>query len=62
MFDRGLISIDDDHSILIAEDRIPADTVERLIVPERRLLLPDNPRALPHPAYLKYHREVVFKG
>ena len=62
MFDRGLISIDDDHSILIAEDRVPADTVERLIVPERRLLLPDNPRALPHPAYLKYHREEIFKG
>ncbi len=62
MFDRGLISIDDDYSILIAEDRVPADTVERLIVPERRLLLPDNPRALPHPAYLKYHREEIFKG
>jgi putative restriction endonuclease len=62
MFDRGLISVDEDHSILVAEDRVPADTVKRLIVPERRLLLPGDPRALPHPAYLKYHREQVFKG
>ena len=62
MFDRGLISIDDDHSILIAEDKVPADTVERLIRPERRLLLPGDPRALPHPGHLKYHREHVFKG
>ncbi len=62
MFDRGLISIDEDHSILVAKDKVPADTVERLIIPDRQLLLPDDPRALPHPTYLKYHRERVFKG
>lgn len=62
MFDRGLISVDEDHSILIAEDRVPADTIQRLIVPERRLLVPGDPRTLPHPAYLQYHRETIFKG
>lgn len=62
MFDRGLLSIDEDgRSILIAKDRFP-DTAERLIVPDRRLLLPSDVHALPHPAYLSYHRENVFKG
>lgn len=62
MFDRGLISIDEDYSILIAEDRVPTDTVERLVVPERRLLVPGDARTLPHPTYLQYHRETIFKG
>lgn len=62
MFDRGLISVDEDHSILVADGKVPSDTVERLILPDRRLLLPEDRWALPHPAYLKYHREHVFKG
>ena len=62
MFDRGLISVDEDgQSILIASDRVP-DTARRLLTPNRRLLLPADARALPHPAYLEYHRKVVFKG
>lgn len=62
MFDRGLISVDEDYSILVAKDQVPDDTVERLVVPERRLLLPGNARTLPHPSYLQYHRETIFKG
>jgi putative restriction endonuclease len=61
MFDRGLISVDDDHSILIAKDRLP-DTALRLIRDERRLILPDRLDALPHRAMLKFHRETIFKG
>jgi len=61
MFDRGLISIDDDYSVLIAKDRVP-DTVSRLIVPSGRLLLPEDPRERPHPQFLDYHRREVFKG
>ena len=34
MFDRGLLSLDDDLKILMATDRVP-DTVKRLINPER---------------------------
>jgi putative restriction endonuclease len=40
MFDRGLISVDDDHSILIAGGSVP-DTVAKLINPDLRLILPD---------------------
>ena len=62
MFDRGLSSIDEDYAILVARDKVPQDTVERLIVPERRLLLPNDCRSLPHPVHLKYHREQIFYG
>lgn len=62
MFDRGLVSVDEDgRTILVARDRVP-DTAERLIVPERKLILPENPRLRPHPDYLRYHRTEVFLG
>ena len=61
MFDRGLVSIDDDYGILIARDKVP-DTVERLIVAERRLLLPEDVRERPHRQFLRYHQREVFKG
>jgi putative restriction endonuclease len=61
MFDRGLISIDDDHTVLIARDRVP-DTVLRLINPDRRLRAPARLEQCPHPQFLRYHRENVFKG
>jgi len=61
MFDRGLISIDDDYTVLTAGKSVP-DTVLRLLNPERRLRLPPRPEDRPHPQFLRYHRDVVFKG
>ncbi|MEC9346361.1 MAG: HNH endonuclease [Pseudomonadota bacterium] len=61
MFDRGLMSLDDDFSILLAKDKVP-EPVVRMINPERRLILPDRPEFRPHPQFLRYHRETVFKG
>jgi putative restriction endonuclease len=61
MFDRGLVSIDDDYSILIAKDRVP-DTVCRLLRADLKLILPTKPDIRPHPKYINYHREHVFKG
>jgi putative restriction endonuclease len=61
MFDRGLLAIDDDYSLLIATDRVP-DTVGRLLNPDRRLLSPRRPELRPHPQFLSYHRMYVFKG
>ncbi|MEL6477521.1 MAG: HNH endonuclease [Pseudomonadota bacterium] len=60
MFDRGLISIAEDHSILISHNKVPDDTVARLILPQRRLLEPADHRCRPHPEYLRYHREEIF--
>jgi putative restriction endonuclease len=61
MFDRGLLSLDDDLTILLAANRVP-DTVQRLINPERKLLRPGRPEFRPHPQFLRFHRETVFKG
>ena len=61
MFDRGLVSIDDDFSILVAKNRLP-DTVLRLLNESRRLILPQRTEMRPHHHYLNYHRENVFKG
>lgn len=60
MFDRGLISIDDDHSVLVASNKLPDAAISRLILPDRKLILPENQLSRPHPAYLRYHREHVF--
>jgi putative restriction endonuclease len=61
MFDRGLLSLDDDLTILMAANRVP-DTIKRLINPERKLLLPRRLEFRPHRQFLSYHRHAVFKG
>lgn len=61
MFDRGLISVDDDYSMLIASGGVP-DTISRMMNPERRLILPERPGERPHSQFLQYHRAQVFKG
>lgn len=61
MFDRGLISLDEDYAILMAGDRVP-EPVHRLINPNLKLRLPVRPEFRPHPQFLEYHREHVFKG
>ncbi|MBN9886794.1 HNH endonuclease [Salipiger abyssi] len=61
MFDRGLISIDPGtYEILVSHNKVPADVVERLIVPDRKLRLPDAKRDWPHPENLRWHRENRF--
>ena len=60
MFDRGLISVAEDHHILISHNKVPKETAARLISPGQKLLLPENPRHHPHPEYLRYHRENIY--
>jgi putative restriction endonuclease len=62
MFDRGLITIADDYSLVLAKGRVP-EMVERMINPDGKLRLPaDRPDLRPHPQFLRFHRDVVFKG
>jgi putative restriction endonuclease len=61
MFDRGLISVGDDYKVLLAPSGVP-DAIQRLVNPSGRLLLPVDPRVWPHPHFLSYHRDNVFKG
>jgi putative restriction endonuclease len=61
MFDRGLLSLDDDYTILMAKDRVP-DPVRRLMNPDGRLKIPRQAEFRPHPQFLRFHRENVYKG
>lgn len=61
MFDRGLLSVDDDLSILVAKGKIPPP-IERLLNQDGKLIAPKELVYAPHPHYLKFHRESVFKG
>ncbi len=61
LFDRGLISIDDDHRILIAEGKIP-DQILGLLNANGKINAPNDQSYWPLPHYLRYHREHTFKG
>jgi putative restriction endonuclease len=61
MFDRGLISVDDDYRILTAPSSIP-DPVKRLLRSDGYLSVPKEENLRPHRHYLRYHRENIFKG
>lgn len=61
MFDRGLISVAEDcETVLVSHNKVPGEVVDRLIRPDGKLVLPDDPRNAPHPANLRWHRENVF--
>jgi putative restriction endonuclease len=60
MFDRGLISVAEDHSILVSRNKVPSEVVDRLILPQGKLCLPKLERDWPHPENLRWHRENRF--
>jgi putative restriction endonuclease len=60
MFDRGLLSVDSDFKILTAKGHVP-EPIRRLIHPSGYLTLPDAAGSRPHPAFLEYHRNRIFK-
>lgn len=60
MFDRGLLSVADDGTILVSRNKVPREVEDRLLVADRRLRLPEDRRDAPHPANLAWHRENVF--
>ncbi len=62
MFDRGLISVADDHEILISRQVNDPDSVRGMINPTRRILAPARLTDRPHRYFLKWHREERFKA
>lgn len=56
LFDRHLISLDDDCRLLVSHNQVPAEFT-RLFPPSgARVHLPADPRHHPHPGYLARHR------
>ena len=61
MFDKGIISAEDDGTILLAKDRIPRK-ISDILNPDGHLLVPERADIKPHPKFLHYHRENIFVG
>lgn len=59
MFDRGLVSLEDDYRIIVSPSA--PGNAHRLLRPEMVADVPDSPRDQPHPTFLKYHRDNIFK-
>lgn len=61
LFDRGLMTFADDYQIILSPHGVPAE-LDKLVRPERRLLVPESAELRPHPTYLRWHRENCFKA
>ncbi|MAA99807.1 MAG: HNH endonuclease [Stappia sp.] len=60
MFDRGLLSLGDDFSILPSR-QLNYD-VSHLLHRDMKARVPEQPHLQPHPHYLAWHRENIFKS
>ena len=61
MFDRGLLSLADNMEIMVSRHINDRDSVDRLIHKNFIATVPDDPRNVPHPVFLDWHRKEVFK-
>ena len=61
MFGRGLLSLDDDYTILTAQGKVP-DMVQRMVNSDHKLRIPTQTEFRPHPQFIQYHRQFIFKG
>jgi putative restriction endonuclease len=61
MFDRGLISIADDHEILISRHVNDEAGARAIINKTGRILVPARAADHPHPHFLRWHRENRFQ-
>lgn len=61
MFDRGLISLGDDLTILISRQVNDRDGVAGLLNRSGKALEPSRASDRPHPRFLQWHRETCFK-
>ncbi len=61
MFDRGLISLNDDHEILVSRASNDPNSVWKMVNPSGKAIVPARDVNQPHPAFLRWHRENCFK-
>lgn len=62
MFDRGLIGLTDDLDVIVSRHVNDLESLDRLLQPSRRAYTPADPALRPHPRFLGWHRDNVFKG
>ncbi len=62
MFDRGLISLADDLTIMISRTVNDVDSILGIVNRSGQALPPKDFRNHPHPAFLSWHRENCFKN
>jgi putative restriction endonuclease len=62
MFDRGLISVADNHEILISRHVNDEAGARAIINKTGRILIPARAADHPHPHFLRWHRENRFKA
>ncbi len=61
MFDRGLISLNDDLEILISRQANDGDSIRAMINRTGFAIAPVRERDRPHPSFLAWHRDHCFK-
>ncbi len=57
LFDRHLISLRDDYSLLVAHNRVPRRFQDLFTNQVKRIHLPDSEKLWPHSAYIEWHRD-----
>ena len=62
MFDRGLLTIADDATILLSNHINDVDGVRKILWPSGRAQFPENAHDKPDAIFLRWHREHCFKG
>jgi putative restriction endonuclease len=62
MFDRGLLTLADDATILLSNHINDVDGVRKILLPNGCARFPENPHDQPDAAFLRWHREHCFKG
>ena len=60
MFDRALISFTENFELMVSKDQVP-NNVRRLFLPNVAERLPKGSSMQPHPTFLEYHIEQIFK-
>ena len=56
LFDRHLISLDDDCRLLVSHNKVPSELTRLFPPPRERVHVPADPRLYPRPDYLACHR------
>jgi putative restriction endonuclease len=62
MFDRGLLTVADDATILLSNHINDVDGVRKILLPTGRAKFPEDLHDKPDPTFLRWHRENCFKG